>query len=107
MIAKSETDNMIVSLDVGTSQVTALIGEILPDGDINVIGVGVTAARGMDKGGVNDLNLVVQSIQRAVNEAELMADCRVSAVYLNISGRHISCQNENGMVPINDQYQQT
>lgn len=102
MIAKSETDNMIVSLDVGTSQVTALIGEILPDGDINVIGVGVTAARGMDKGGVNDLNLVVQSIQRAVNEAELMADCRVSAVYLNISGRHISCQNENGMVPIND-----
>ena len=56
----------------------------------------------MDKGGVNDLNLVVQSIQRAVNEAELMADCRVSAVYLNISGRHISCQNENGMVPIND-----
>lgn len=93
---------MIVSLDVGTSKVTALIGEILPDGDLNVIGVGVTPARGMDKGGVNDLNLVVQSIQRAVNEAELMADCRVSAVYLNISGRHISCQNENGMVPIND-----
>lgn len=102
MITKNETENMIVSLDVGTSKVTALIGEILPDGDLNVIGVGVTPARGMDKGGVNDLNLVVQSIQRAVNEAELMADCRVSAVYLNISGRHISCQNENGMVPIND-----
>ncbi|MCH8501289.1 MAG: cell division protein FtsA [Aliidiomarina sp.] len=101
-MTKNETDNMIVSLDVGTSKVTALIGEILPDGDLNVIGVGVTPARGMDKGGVNDLNLVVQSIQRAVNEAELMADCRVSAVYLNISGRHISCQNENGMVPIND-----
>jgi len=102
VITKNETENMIVSLDVGTSKVTALIGEILPDGDLNVIGVGVTPARGMDKGGVNDLNLVVQSIQRAVNEAELMADCRVSAVYLNISGRHISCQNENGMVPIND-----
>lgn len=102
MIAKSETDNMIVSLDVGTSKVTALIGEILPAGELNVIGVGVTPARGMDKGGVNDLNLVVQSIQRAVNEAELMADCNVSTVYLNISGRHIGCQNEDGMVPIND-----
>lgn len=93
---------MIVSLDVGTSKVTALIGEVSPDGELSVIGVGATASRGMDKGGVNDLNLVVQSIQRAINEAELMADCRASAVYLNISGRHIGCQNENGMVPIND-----
>lgn len=93
---------MIVSLDVGTSKVTALIGEILPDGELSVIGVGATPSRGMDKGGVNDLNLVVQSIQRAINEAELMADCRASTVYLNISGRHISCQNETGMVPIND-----
>src|SRR5690554_5432988 len=91
---------MIVGLDVGTSKVTALIGEILPDGELSVIGVGVTPSRGMDKGGVNDLNLVVQSIQTAINEAELMADCSASAVYLNISGRHISCQNENGMVPI-------
>ncbi|CUS47389.1 MAG: cell division protein FtsA [Idiomarinaceae bacterium HL-53] len=102
MIVKAEETNMIVSLDVGTSKVTALIGEIMPDGELSVIGVGMTSSRGMDKGGVNDLNLVVQSIQRAVNEAELMADCRASSVYLNISGRHISCQNENGMVPIND-----
>lgn len=102
MIVKTEEENMIVSLDVGTSKVTALIGEVSPDGELSVIGVGATASRGMDKGGVNDLNLVVQSIQRAINEAELMADCRASAVYLNISGRHIGCQNENGMVPIND-----
>ncbi|TRW50565.1 cell division protein FtsA [Aliidiomarina halalkaliphila] len=101
-MTKNEDDNMIVSLDVGTSKVTALIAEVQPEGDMNIIGVGVTAARGMDKGGVNDLNLVVQSIQRAINEAELMADCRASSVYLNISGRHIACQNENGMVPIND-----
>nr|WP_113907246.1 cell division protein FtsA [Aliidiomarina celeris] len=101
-MVKTEEENMIVSLDVGTSKVTALIGEIMPDGELSVIGVGVTASRGMDKGGVNDLNLVVQSIQRAINEAELMADCRASTVYLNISGRHIGCQNENGMVPIND-----
>lgn len=102
MIVKTEEDKMIVSLDVGTSKVVALIGEMLPDGELSVAGVGVTAARGMDKGGVNDLNLVVQSIQRAIDEAELMADCRVSSVYLNISGRHVGCQNENGMVPINE-----
>lgn len=102
MITKNEDENMIVSLDVGTNKVTALIAEVRSEGELNIIGVGVTTARGMDKGGVNDLNLVVQSIQRAMNEAELMADCRASSVYLNISGRHISCQNENGMVPIND-----
>ncbi|RUO27139.1 cell division protein FtsA [Aliidiomarina minuta] len=101
-MVKTDEDKMIVSLDVGTSKVVALIGEMLPDGELSIMGVGVTAARGMDKGGVNDLNLVVQSIQRAVDEAELMADCQVSSVYLNISGRHISCQNENGMVPINE-----
>lgn len=102
MIVKTEEDKMLVSLDVGTSKVVALIGEMLPDGELSVVGVGVTAARGMDKGGVNDLNLVVQSIQRAIDEAELMADCRASSVYLNISGRHVGCQNENGMVPINE-----
>ncbi|MCL5050418.1 MAG: cell division protein FtsA, partial [Firmicutes bacterium] len=101
-MVKTDEDKMIVSLDVGTSKVVALIGEMLPDGELSVVGVGVTASRGMDKGGVNDLNLVVQSIQRAIDEAELMADCRVSSVYLNISGRHIGCQNENGMVPINE-----
>ncbi|EKE85330.1 cell division protein FtsA [Idiomarina xiamenensis] len=101
-MSKATERNMIVGLDIGTNKVTALIGEVLPDGEINVIGVGATTARGMDKGGVNDLNLVVQTIQRAVDEAELMADCRVASVYLNISGRHIACQNENGMVPINE-----
>lgn len=102
MIHKAEEDNMIVSLDVGTSKVVALIGEVTPDGELNVIGVGATSARGMEKGGVNDLNLVVQSVQRAIHEAELMADCQASSVYLNISGRHVACQNENGMVPINE-----
>ncbi|EAQ31613.1 MULTISPECIES: cell division protein FtsA [Idiomarina] len=101
-MSKTTERQMVVGLDIGTSKVTALVGELLPDDDISVIGVGVTTARGMDKGGVNDLNLVVQSIQRAVDEAELMADCRIASVYLNISGRHISCQNESGMVPVNE-----
>src|SRR5690554_3959426 len=101
-MSKAAERNMVVGLDIGTSKVVTLIGEVMPDGDISVIGVGAAAARGMDKGGVNDLNLVVQSIQRAVEEAELMADCRIASVYLNISGRHIACQNESGMVPINE-----
>ncbi|RUO80076.1 cell division protein FtsA [Idiomarina tyrosinivorans] len=101
-MSKTTERNMVVGLDIGTSKVTALVGEVLPDDEISVIGVGVTTSRGMDKGGVNDLNLVVQAVQRAVDEAELMADCRVASVYLNISGRHIACQNENGMVPINE-----
>ena len=82
--------------------VKAVVGELLDDGGISVIGVGSHPAKGMDKGGVNDLNLVVQSVQRAMSEMELMADCRVSSVFMSISGRHVQCQNESGMVPINN-----
>lgn len=99
---KSSERNLIVGLDIGTSKVTAVVGEITQDDKISIVGVGRHVSHGMDKGGVNDLNLVIESVQRAVNEAELMADCRVSSVYLAISGKHISCQNESGMVPIND-----
>ena len=94
--------NLVVGLDIGTSKISVAVGEITPDKKLSIVGVGNQPARGMDKGGVNDLNLVIQSIQRAINEAELMADCNITSVYLGISGKHISCQNENGMVPIND-----
>ena len=92
----------MVGLDIGTSKISVAVGEITPDNQLSIVGVGNQPARGMDKGGVNDLNLVIQSVQRAINEAELMADCHITSVYLGISGKHISCQNENGMVPIND-----
>ncbi len=94
--------NLVVGLDIGTSKISVAVGEITPDNQLSIVGVGNQPARGMDKGGVIDLNLVIQSIQRAINEAELMADCQISSIYLGISGKHISCQNENGMVPIND-----
>lgn len=100
--AKAADRNLIVGLDIGTSKIAAVVGEITPDQQISIVGVGNHISQGMDKGGVNDLNLVIESVQRAVNEAELMADCRISSVYLAISGKHISCQNESGMVPIND-----
>ncbi len=101
-MSKVAERKLVVGLDIGTSKISVAVGEITPDNQLSIIGVGNQPARGMDKGGVNDLNLVIQSIQRAINEAELMADCQISSIYLGISGKHISCQNENGMVPIND-----
>ena len=101
-MSKITERNLVVGLDIGTSKISVAVGEITPDNQLSIVGVGNQPARGMDKGGVNDLNLVIQSIQRAINEAELMADCHITSVYLGISGKHISCQNENGMVPIND-----
>jgi cell division protein FtsA len=101
-MSKVAERKLVVGLDIGTSKISVAVGEITPDNQLSIIGVGNQLARGMDKGGVNDLNLVIQSIQRAINEAELMADCQISSIYLGISGKHISCQNENGMVPIND-----
>ena len=101
-MTKSLDRDLIVGLDIGTAQIKAVVGEITADDKLSIVGVGTHASRGMDKGGVNDLNLVVQAVQRAIDEAELMADCRVSSVYLGITGKHIRCQNESGMVPIND-----
>lgn len=101
-MSKITERNLVVGLDIGTSKISVAVGEITPDNQLSIVGVGNQPARGMDKGGVNDLNLVIQSIQRAINEAELMAECHITSVYLGISGKHISCQNENGMVPIND-----
>ncbi len=80
-MTKSLDRELIVGLDIGTSQIKALVGEITADDQLSIVGVGTHIARGMDKGGVNDLNLVVQAVQRAIDEAELMADCRVSSVY--------------------------
>src|SRR5690606_706949 len=99
---KSLERDLIVGLDVGTARIKAVVGEITTDDRLSIVGVGTHVSRGMDKGGVNDMNLVVQAVQRAIDEAELMADCRVSSVYLGITGKHIRCQNESGMVPIND-----
>jgi cell division protein FtsA len=102
-MSKAMERDLIVGLDIGTSVIKAIVGELLDDDSISIIGVGTHKSRGMDKGGVNDLNLVVQSVKQAVNEMELMADCSVSSVFMSISGRHVQCQNESGMVPINNQ----
>ncbi|BDX05596.1 cell division protein FtsA [Planctobacterium marinum] len=102
-MSKVTDRNLVVGLDIGTSNIKAVVGELVEDGSISIVGVGSNPSKGMDKGGVNDLDLVVQSVKRAVNELELMADCQVSSVLMSISGRHVKCQNESGMVPINNQ----
>ncbi|MFC4700284.1 cell division protein FtsA [Glaciecola siphonariae] len=102
-MSKALERELIVGLDIGTSTVKAVVGEVLPEGDISIVGVGEHKSRGMEKGGVNDLNLVVQSVRSAIEQMELMADCHVSSVFMSISGRHVQCQNETGMVPINNQ----
>ena len=101
-MTKSIERNLVIGLDVGTSKVVATVGEITADNQLSIVGVGCQESHGMDKGGVNDLNLVSDSIRRAVDEAELMADCRIGSVYLGISGKHIQCQNESGVVAINN-----
>lgn len=100
---KATDRKLVVGLEIGTAKVAALVGEVLPDGMVNIIGVGSCPSRGMDKGGVNDLESVVKCVQRAIDRAELMADCQISSVYLALSGKHISCQNEIGMVPISEE----
>jgi len=101
-MTKSMERKLIVGLDIGTSKIAVVVGELLPDGELNIIGLGESASRGMDKGGVNDLESVVKAVQRALQEAEMMADMKISSVYLSISGKHISSQDEIGMVAISE-----
>ena len=102
-MTKSSDDNIIVGLDIGTATISALVGEVLPDGQINIIGAGSSPSRGMDKGGVNDLESVVKSVQRAIDQAELMAECQITNVFISLSGRHIASRIEKGMGAISDQ----
>lgn len=94
--------NMIVGLDIGTSKVVALVGEINGDGVVEIVGIGMHPSRGMKKGVVVNIESTVQSIQRAVEEAELMAGCQIHSVYAGIAGSHIRSLNSHGIVAIRD-----
>lgn len=101
-MAKKIERNIITGLDIGTSKIIALIGEIAPDGAIEVIGIGRHPSRGLKRGVVVDIEATVNSIQRAVQEAELMANCEVRMVYAGIAGSHIRSLNSHGIVAIRD-----
>ncbi|MEX0603620.1 MAG: cell division protein FtsA [Marinobacter sp.] len=97
-----ETENMIVGLDIGTSKVVAIVGKRKMDGSIEVVGIGSHPSRGLKRGVVVNIETTVQAIQRAVEEAELMAGCRIHSVYAGIAGSHIKSLNSHGIVAIRD-----
>ncbi len=101
-MGSAQDKRMIVGLDIGTSKVVAIVGEIGPEGDIEVVGIGSNPSRGMKKGVVVNIESTVQSIQRAVEEAELMAGCQIHSVYVGIAGSHIRSLNSHGIVAIKD-----
>ncbi|MEE9255196.1 MAG: cell division protein FtsA [Pseudomonadales bacterium] len=92
----------MVGLDVGTSKVAAIVGALTETGEIEVIGIGSHASRGMKKGVVVNIESTVQSIQRAVEEAELMAGCQIKDVYTGLAGSHVRSLNSQGIVAIRD-----
>jgi cell division protein FtsA len=97
-----EDKNLIVGLDIGTSKIVAIVAELQPEGTVKVIGLGQHISRGLKKGVVVNIESTMQSIQRALEEAELMADCKINNVYTGIAGSHIKSLNSHGMVKIKD-----
>ncbi|QEM81350.1 cell division protein FtsA [Halomonas binhaiensis] len=102
MAGPSNVSNMVVGLDIGTSKVVAIVGQPTDDGGIEIAGIGSHPSRGMKKGVVINIESTVQSIQRAVEEAELMAGCDIHSVYVGIAGSHISSMNSDGVVAIKE-----
>ncbi|HLN50155.1 MAG TPA: cell division protein FtsA, partial [Steroidobacteraceae bacterium] len=101
-MAKRSDRNLLVGLDIGTSKVVAIVGEIKTDGALEIIGIGSHPSRGLKKGVVVNIESTVQSIQRAVEEAELMAGCEIHSVYAGIAGSHVRSINSHGIVAIKD-----
>jgi cell division protein FtsA len=97
-----EDKNLIVGLDIGTSKIVAIVAELQPEGSLKVIGLGQHTSRGLKKGVVINIDSTMQAIQRALEEAELMADCKISSVFTGIAGSHIRSLNSHGMVKIKE-----
>ncbi|AEO08571.1 cell division protein FtsA [Buchnera aphidicola str. Ak (Acyrthosiphon kondoi)] len=98
----SKDRKLVVGLEIGTTKVTTLVGEILTDDTIKIIGFGICLSKGIDKGRINNLDSIVSCIQESINKAEIMADCQITSVYLSLSNKYINCQNEIGIVPISE-----
>jgi cell division protein FtsA len=101
-MSKRSERNLIVGLDIGTSKIVALVGELKPDGELEIIGVGSHPSHGLKRGVVVNIDSTVQSIQRAVEQAELMAGVEINAVFTGIAGSHVRSLNSHGIVAIKD-----
>lgn len=95
-------NRIIVGLDIGTSKIVALVAEINADNDVEIIGIGTSPSRGLKKGVVVNIEATVDSIQRAINEAEMMSDIQINTVFAGIAGSHISSMNSIGVVKVSD-----
>jgi len=101
-MGSAQDKKLIVGLDIGTAKVGARVGEVRPEGEIEGVGIGSNPSKGMKKGVVVNIESTVQSIQRAIEEAELMAGCEIHSVYAGIAGGHIRSLNSHGIVAIRD-----
>ncbi len=101
-MSRKSDKNLIVALDIGTSKVVSIVGEVGGTGEVEIIGIGSHPSRGLKKGVVVNIESTVQSIQRAIEEAELMAGCQIHSVYAGIAGSHIKSLNSHGIVAIRD-----
>jgi len=91
---------MVVGLDIGTSKVVAMVAELGDDNELHVVGIGAQESRGLKRGIVANIESTVLSVKRAIEEAELMVDCKINTVTVGIGGNHISSMNSHGIVAI-------
>ena len=96
-MSKSE---LIVGLDIGTTKICAVVGEPSDNGTIDIVGIGTSPSTGLRKGVVVNIEQTVQSIRKAVEEAELMAGCEIRSVYAGIAGSHIKGANSHGVIAV-------
>ena len=97
-----EYKDLVVGLDIGTAKVMVVVAEVLGGGELKLAGLGVAPSNGLKRGVVVNIDATVQSIQQALKEAELMADCKITRVYTGITGSHIRGINSSGMVAVKD-----
>ncbi|MDP3701597.1 MAG: cell division protein FtsA [Hylemonella sp.] len=97
-----EYKDLVVGLDIGTAKVMVVVAEVLPGGELKLAGLGVAPSNGLKRGVVVNIDATVHSIQQALKEAELMADCKITRVYTGITGSHIRGINSSGMVAVKD-----
>ena len=96
-----KNENRVVGLDIGTTKILAVVGEITDKG-LDIIGIGSSPSRGMRKGVVSDIDSTVESIKKAVADAEQMAGVQIDAVIAGIAGSHIKGFNSRGVIVIKD-----
>jgi cell division protein FtsA len=99
---KRDSENILVGLDIGTSKIVAIVAKINGKNELTVIGIGQSESKGLKKGVVINIDSTVSSIRAAVEEAELMSDCKIETVTTGIAGSHIRSFNSTGMVAIRD-----